>query len=66
MAQWTMRPRSGLLGNAEQLMENEAVKWQKAPCKMPDGSLIKELGNCYMPYRRANLKHYWQVLLTDR
>lgn len=25
LAQWTMRPRSALLGNAEQLMENEAV-----------------------------------------
>lgn len=33
---------------------------------MPDGSLIKELGNCYMPYHGAKLKHYCQVLLTDR
>lgn len=33
---------------------------------MPDGSLIKELGNCYMLYHRAKLKHSWQVLLTDR
>lgn len=44
--------------------KSEAAKWPKAPSEASDGSLLEELGNCYMPYPWAECKHSRQVVLT--